>query len=80
MRYVRGREPSYVFPLTDMDAPLSSGEGITRTSAKVTRLYSMAVWFQADKPMRTSIRAISKKQAESFARARHPTLTRLEFL
>ena len=75
----KGRVTSYMLPPTEHDQPIASGEGLTRTSATITHLYHLMIWFGASKPMRATIRATTKREAELFARNRHPTLTRLEF-
>lgn len=72
------RVPNYSLARTDLDRPVREGEGITRTSAKHSRLYGVAIWFSSTRPLRCTIRATSRAQAEEFARNRHPTLTRLE--
>ena len=55
------------------EEPIQCGEGITRTSDVSARLWPVEVTFGADaRPLRTTIRALSTKQAEQFARNRHP--------
>ena len=55
------------------EEPLSVGEGITRTTDPKAKLWPVTVTFSTGcRPMRTTIKATSPKQAEQFARARHP--------
>lgn len=51
---------------------VESGEGITMTTEAGARLWPYRVMFPGNRPMRGSVRAVSKRQAERFLRARHP--------
>jgi hypothetical protein len=73
-------QTDYSRPLTDFDRPRQEGEDITHTTATHARLYSLRITFTVARPLLTTIRAVSRAQAERFARARHPTLTGLQFL
>ena len=76
----RRRPVSYVLPVADATEPVSTGEGITRTSSRHSRLFAVRVYFQNAKPLTDSIRAVSKAQAKAFAKNRYPTQVRIELL
>ena len=76
----RRRPISYLLPLADHTEPVSTGEGITRTSSKHAQLFAVRVFFEHAKPLTDSIRAMSKAQAKTFARNRYPTQVRIEML
>lgn len=55
------------------DEPIHCGEGVTRTSDTAAKLWPVDLTFGPDaQPLHTTIRALSIKQAEQFARNRHP--------
>lgn len=76
----RRRPVNYVLPVADATEPVSTGEGITRTSSKHSRLFPVRVHFQHAKPLLDSIKAVSKAQAQTFAKNRYPTQVRIELL
>jgi hypothetical protein len=76
----RRRPISYLLQVADTTEPVSTGEGITRTSSVHSRLFAVRVFFQHAKPLTDSIRAMSKAQAQTFARNRYPTQTKIELL
>ena len=51
---------------------VESGEGITMTAQPGARLWPYQVMFPGNRPMRGSVPAVSKREAERFLRARHP--------
>ena len=57
-----------------------TGEGITRTSDPGARLWPAEVVFPGRRPMRCTVRAISRQQAKQFAAARHPDATSISIL
>jgi hypothetical protein len=59
------------------DPCLNSGEGITRTTNPRAQLYQFEVRMDRLRPLRGTISATSRKQAEQFARARHPNATQI---
>lgn len=60
-------------PRAYTDEPTHGGEGITRTSDPRARFWPATITFTTGaKPLRCTIKAISPKQVEQFARARHP--------
>ena len=69
--------PNYNLAPTDFDRPLESGEGITRTSAPHARHFRFTITFVHARPLRTTILATSRSEAEKFARTRHQTLISL---
>jgi hypothetical protein len=70
----RKPERNYQLQYTDIDAPLALGEGISRTTQAGAKLFAMELKLPGSRPMRTSIRALNWRQAEQFARNRHPEL------
>jgi len=76
----RRRPVSHVLPVADATEPVSTGEGITRTSSKHARLFPVRVHFEHAKPLTDSIKAVSKAQAQAFAKRRYPTQIRIELL
>lgn len=74
------RPISYILPMVDATEPVNVGEGITRTSSKHARLFPVRVHFQYAKPLLDSIRAVSRAQANTFARNRYPTHVQIELL
>lgn len=74
------RPISYLLPMADATEPVNTGEGITRTSSKHSRLFAVRVHFQYAKPLTDSIRAMSKAQAKTFAKNRYPTQVKIELL
>ena len=56
------------------------GEGISRTSAKASRLYRLKVIFRGAMPMLETIRATNGKEARKFAKNRYPDATEIELL
>jgi len=66
---------------TPDDSPCRhSGEGITRTSEPGARFWPVEVAFACRRPMRCTIRALSKQQAYQFATARHPDASSIRVL
>lgn len=57
---------------TPVDEPDCTGEGITRTSERGTRLWPLEVPIPGSRPLRCTVRAKSQRQALQFAAARHP--------
>lgn len=58
-----------------VDDLTQQGEGITRTSDPKAKLWPVTITFTTGvSALRTTIRAIGPKQAEQFARARHPNV------
>jgi hypothetical protein len=58
-------------PPDEKDLP--TGEGITRTTDPKAKLWPVTITFSTGcRPMKTTIKATGPKQAEQFARARHP--------
>ena len=54
------------------EQPVSAGEGITVTADPSAKLWPVVVTFTTGgQPMRCTIRAINREQAETFARNRH---------
>jgi hypothetical protein len=76
----RRRPVSYVLPVADATSPVSTGEGITRTSSNRARLFLVRVYFEHAKPLTDSIKAVSATQAQAFARNRYPTQVSIELL
>ena len=70
----RRKERNYQLQYTDTDAPQALGEGISRTTKPGAKLFAMELKLPGSRPMRTSIRALNWRQAEQFARNRHPEL------
>jgi hypothetical protein len=70
----RKRERNYQLQQIDSDGPRALGEGISRTTRAGAKLFAMELTFKSSRPMRTSIRALNWRQAEQFARNRHPEL------
>lgn len=68
--YLRTFPVNYML-LSNDEHPVA-GEGITRTTEPGSRLWPYQVTFPGNKPMRGSVRAASKRQAERFLQARHP--------
>lgn len=64
----------------DDDACQSAGEGITRTSEPGAKLWPVEIRWPGCRPMRCTIRAISKRQAYQFAERRHPNASSIEIL
>jgi len=58
--------------LTRDETHVETGEGITMTTEPGAKLWPYRVVFPGNRPMRGSIRAASRRQAERFLRARHP--------
>jgi hypothetical protein len=55
------------------DEPTHGGEGITRTSDPRARFWPVSITFiTSARPLRCTIKAVGARQAEQFARARHP--------
>jgi hypothetical protein len=75
-----GKQASYALPWLDTTEPQAVGEGLTRTSAPAARLFTMQLTFENARPMRCTIRALNWRQAEAFARNRHPGIAGLERL
>lgn len=69
-----GKEASYALPWLDTTEPQATGEGLTRTSSGAARLFHMLLTFENARPMRCTVRALNWRQAEAFARNRHPAL------
>ena len=60
-------------PNHNPESELPAGEGFTRTSDPKAKLWPVVITFASGaRPMRTTIRAVGAKQAEIFARNRHP--------
>jgi len=57
-----------------------SGEGITRTGEPGAVFWPCEVTFTCRRPMRCTIRAITKQQAKQFAQARHPDAISIDVL
>jgi hypothetical protein len=70
----RKPQRNYQLQQQDTDGPRALGEGISRCTKPGARLFAMELTFKGSRPMRTSIRALNWKQAEQFARNRHPDL------
>ena len=70
----RKPQRNYQLQYTDTDAPTALGEGISRTTKPGAKLFAMELKLPNSRPMRTSIRALNWRQAEQFARNRHPGL------
>jgi hypothetical protein len=64
----------------DDDACQSAGEGITRTAAPGAIHWPVEVAFACRRPMRCTIRAVTKQQAHQFASARHPDASSITVL
>jgi hypothetical protein len=64
--------PSAMAFLLQDDDCLSAGEGITKTTQAGTRLWHFEALMERAKPLRGTIRALTKRQAEVFAKNRHP--------
>jgi hypothetical protein len=60
------------YMLLSTDEHPIAGEGITRTADPGARLWPYRVMFPGNRPMRGSVLAASKRQAEQFLLARHP--------
>jgi hypothetical protein len=66
---------------TPNDSPCRhSGEGITRTSETGARFWPVEVAFACRRPMRCTIRAVTKQQAYQFAERRHPNASSIRVL
>jgi hypothetical protein len=66
---------------TPNDSPCqNAGEGITRTSEPGARFWPVEVAFTCRRPMRCTIRALSKQQAYQFAERRHPDASSIKVL
>lgn len=79
----RKRQRSYQLQYTETDGHRALGEGISRTTKPGAKLFAMELKLPGSRPMRTSIRALNWRQAEQFARNRHPdvlAITRLPTL
>lgn len=68
-------KPLYAMPWYDTTEPLAVGEGLTYTSKPGAKLFTMQLQFSNARPMRCSIRALNWRQAEAFAKNRHPNLS-----
>lgn len=75
----RGKDCAFVLTWADEEQP-KLGDGISRTSDPRSRLWEINVWFGGNKPMRESIRALSKKQAIQFAKNRYPKATEIKLI
>jgi|688.fasta_scaffold420588_3 hypothetical protein len=64
----------------DDDPCLSAGEGITRTTNPRATLWPFEARFPQGRPMRGTIRATGKQQAERFAQNRHPNANKITIL
>lgn len=62
------------------DPCLSAGKGITRTTNPRATLWPFEARFPQGRPMRGTIRATGKQQAERFAQNRHPHATKITIL
>jgi len=71
---VRFGKQSYVLPWDDGDQPVV-GDGLSRTSDPRAVLWSVEVSWDHGKPMRSTVRAVSKTQAAAFTKNRHPKAT-----
>lgn len=56
------------------------GEGLSRTESKAARLWSVDVGFSHQPPMKTTVRASSKREAVKFTKNRHPLATTITVL
>lgn len=75
-----GKQAVYTLPWLDTSEPQAVGEGLTRTSSPGARLFHMLLTFENARPMRATVRALNWRQAEQFARNRHPTLATIQRL
>jgi hypothetical protein len=64
----------------DDDPCLSAGEGITRTTNPRATLWPFEARFPQGRPMRGTIRATGKQQAQQFAQNRHPHANKITIL
>jgi hypothetical protein len=67
----RGPDRAFRLHWREESAP-RLGEGISRTSAKGTRLHRLRIVFPQAMPMIETIRATSIREAKQFARNRYP--------
>ena len=74
------RERSYFMFCADSDQPTAQGEGLTRTASNAAVLFRYRVRLQGNSPLRGTIRAEDRQQAEKFLTNRHPNLTTIEEL
>lgn len=58
----------------------SAGEGITRTNEPGAKFWPVEIHWPGRRPMRCTIRAISKQQAHQFAERRHPDASSIKIL
>lgn len=72
------RERSYFMFCADSDQPTAQGEGLTRTTSEAAVLFRYRVRLQGSGPLRGTIRAENKQQAEKFLTNRHPNLATIE--
>ena len=65
---------SYVLTWQENEVP-TLGEGLSRTTHSAAKLWSVDVELSNSKPMRTTVRAISKSEAKKFTVNRYPAAT-----
>ncbi len=70
---------NYILPWDDGDQPVI-GDGLSRTSNPRAALWSVTVGFGNNRPMFSTVRAMSKAEAKTFTRHRHPTATTITVL
>ena len=75
-----GKQASYALPWLDTSEPQAVGEGLTRTQSTGAKLHHMLLEFTNARSMRCTVRALNWRQAEAFARNRHPSLASIQRL
>lgn len=70
---------NYVLTWQEDDRPVI-GDGLSRTSNPRAVLWSVTVGFGNNRPMFSTVRAMSKAEAKTFTRHRHPTATTITVL
>lgn len=65
---------NYVLTWQEDEVP-TLGEGLSRTTNPAAKLWDVDVEMSNSKPMRTTVRAISKSEAKKFTANRYPLAT-----
>lgn len=56
------------------------GEGLSRTNNPAARLWQVNVQFTAGPPMKTTVKAMTKREAIKFTQNRHPNAKHIDVL
>lgn len=75
----RPKDGSYLLLWQDDDQPVI-GEGLSRTNNPAARLWQVDVQFTSGPPMKTTVKAMTKREAIKFTQNRHPTAKHINVL